>query len=140
MDNLSLMQKFADPELIKQMSITDKVFGSIIVALLGMLITFVVLCILWGLITIMTRIMYRDQKKPAEVKEKPAEPETITPIASEDTDKDDEDLIAVITAAIAASMNRPVQSIVVKNIRRTVERAPAWASVAKHEQLDSRRF
>lgn len=141
MDNLNLMQRFADPELIQQMSITDKVFGSIIVAILGMMITFAVLCILWGLIAIMTKMMYKEPKKPTEVKEKPSQPESVTPIASEDdTDKEDEALIAVISAAIAASINRPVQSIVVKNIRRTGDRAPAWASVAKHEQLDSRRF
>ncbi len=139
MDKLGIIERLADPELMKQMSTSDKLAGALIVTILGMLITFVVLLILWGLIAVMTKMMYKPvQQKPAIT---PAAP-PVTPV--EDTavsgTEEDEELIAVITAAIAASMQRPIQTIIVKNIKRSEHRMPAWANVAKHEQLDSRRF
>lgn len=140
MEKLSLMQRFADPELIQQMSGSEKVAASLIVALLGMLITFIVLCILWAIIAAMTKFLYREEKKTIVN----TAPSTTAPQVSESAasveEKEDEALIAVITAAIAASMQRPVQSIIVKNIKRTADIMPAWARVAKNEQLDSRRF
>ena len=136
MDKLTLMEKFADPELIQQMSAGNKIAAALIVALLGMLITFIVLILLWGLIGIMTKVLDRPKKQQPEAAPIVAKPDT--PIATEE--EEDDALIAVISAAIAASIQRPIQTIVVKNIKRTTDRMPAWASVAKHEQLDSRRF
>lgn len=138
MEGLSLMQRFADPELINQMGTSEKLMASLIVAILGMAITFSVLIMLWGLINIMTRIL----SKPLKAEDKTAVPQ-VEPQESQQTiaeDNEDEAVIAVITAAIAASLKKPVDTIVVRNIKRSTERMPAWASVAKHEQLDSRRF
>ena len=136
------MQKFADPELIKQMGVADKMAASLVVTMLGMGITFVVLTLLWGMIAIMTKVLTKPIKK--------AEPVVITqpsatPVAAPAKDatlveETDESLIAVITAAIAASIQRPAQTIIVKNIRRSTGGTPAWASAAKQEQLDSRRM
>ncbi len=137
MDKLTLMERFADPELMQQMDTGDKVVAALIVTLLGMIITFLVLTLLWGLIGIMTRILDRPKKE-----QQPVAP-VATPMSSIEATQDDDDddaLIAVISAAIAASIQRPIQTIVVKNIKRTTDRMPAWASVAKHEQLDSRRI
>lgn len=142
MDNLTLIQRFSDPELMQQMSTSDKIAGALVVTLLGMMITFVVLCILWGLISIMTKALYQPEKKAIAPSVQP-QPQVQVPVnEANDTvnDGEDENLIAVITAAVAASMQRPIQTIIVKNIKRTSDRTPAWANVAKHEQLDSRRF
>lgn len=133
------MQRFADPELIKQMSTADKLLGSLVTTLLGMCITFMVLILLWGIIALMTKVLYRPGKSDAaKVAPAPAaQPkggDTLTAIEEEDTS-----LIAVITAAIAASLQKSGQSIVVKNIRRVSDNMPAWARAAKQEQIDSRR-
>ena len=140
MNNLGLIERLADPELMKQMSTSDKVAGALIVTVLGMLITFIVLLILWGLIAIMTKMMYKPVTQKSAVQPAPAAAPAPaeSPAAAVDTEED-EALVAVITAAIAASMQRPIQTIIVKNIKRTENRMPAWANVAKHEQLDSRR-
>ena len=138
MNNLGLIERLADPELMKQMSTSDKVAGALIVTVLGMLITFIVLLILWGLIAIMTKMMYKPVTQKSAVQPAPAAAPAESPAAAVDTEED-EALVAVITAAIAASMQRPIQTIIVKNIKRTENRMPAWANVAKHEQLDSRR-
>lgn len=139
MDKLGIIERLADPELMKQMSTSDKVMGALVVTIMGMLITFAVLLILWGLIAIMTKILHKPvQQKPAVA---PATPQ-ITPVEDSvvSETEEDEELVAVITAAIAASLQRPIQTIIVKNIKRSEHRVPAWANVAKHEQLDSRRF
>ncbi len=139
MEKLGLMQRFADPELIQQMSTSEKLLGSLIVAILGMAITFAVLIILWGLIGVMTRMLHRPQKQSEEKIMTPqVEPQKTQQTINKDNE--DEELVAVITAAVAASLKKPVETIVVRNIKRSTERMPAWANVAKYEQLDSRRF
>ena len=138
MNDLTLMQRFADPELIKQMSTSDKMLGSLITTLLGMGITFVVLILLWGIIVLMTKILNKPGKSDAATvapapAAQPKGGDTLTAI------EEDTSLIAVITAAIAASLQKSGQSIVVKNIRRVSDNMPAWARAAKQEQIDSRR-
>ncbi|NLK71965.1 MAG: OadG family protein [Clostridiales bacterium] len=139
MNDLSLMQRFADPELITQMSTADKMLGSLITTLLGMGITFIVLALLWGIIVLMTKVLNKPGKPDAA---------TVAPTSGnqqkgEDTltaiEQEDASLIAVITAAIAASLQKSGQSIIVKNIRRVSDNMPAWARAAKQEQIDSRR-
>lgn len=51
---------------------------------------------------------------------------------------DSEELIAVITAAIAASLNRSTHSIVVQSIRRVPSVTPVWNQAGKHSQIASR--
>ncbi|NLE25189.1 MAG: OadG family protein [Clostridiaceae bacterium] len=137
---MGLMQRFADPELIRQMTMSEKLLGSLIVTILGMGITFIVLALLWGLIAIMTRALNKAEKPKAIT---PITPTAPVPAAEtqngQATEAEDASLIAVITAAIAASLQKPVQTIVVKNIRRVSDNMPAWARAAKQEQIDSRR-
>lgn len=146
MDKLSLMQQFADPELIHQLSLGEKTVGSLIVAIMGMGVTFVVLILLMYLIEAMTKIINGFQKKDAAVVKEPDEPVSGDKPAVENMDvtaeKDDydEDLVAVITAALAAGFQYSGQNFVVRKIRRVADLAPNWSKAAKNEQLDSRRF
>lgn len=52
----------------------------------------------------------------------------------------EEELVAVITAAIAASIDRPASSLVVRKIVRTGNLTSEWTKIARLEQLDSRRY
>ena len=52
---------------------------------------------------------------------------------------DDDEIIAVISAAIAASLNRSTNEVIVRSIRRVPSVAPVWNQVARQE-LTTRRL
>ena len=56
---MNLMERFADPAMIHDLSVGEKLIGSGVTTLMGMGITFVVLFFLWGCIALMARIMNR---------------------------------------------------------------------------------
>ena len=80
MDKLSLLDKFKDPEIIRSLSLGDKMVASLQVMILGMGVTFVALCILWGLIIIMTKMINGTQKEATKVVKAPLE-ESIPSVA-----------------------------------------------------------
>jgi len=137
MEKLTILEQFADPDLIGKMEMADKLKGSLMVTLLGMGITFVVLMLLWFLIAMMTKALNRPAKvvaPAAPVAASAAPAASVAPVVAHD----DTELVAVITAAIASATNVPVCSVVVQNIRRTGGKS--WSNINKQEQLDSRRF
>lgn len=69
--------------------------------------------------------------KSAAVIEKAEEP--TSKITTEQ--EDDLELIAVITASIAATLSKPMNSIVVRNIVRVPQSTPVWGSVSRQERL-----
>jgi|CZCB01.1.fsa_nt_gi Tol biopolymer transport system component len=50
-----------------------------------------------------------------------------------ETDQLNDELVAVITAAIAASLNRSIHSIVVRSIRIIADSSPVWNRAARRE-------
>lgn len=79
------------------------------VTLLGMVAIFAVLTILWGVIELLHRVLNRGGKTdtPAAPVAKPAatpKPSAPKPVAAAPAAKNDDELIAVITAAVAAAM------------------------------------
>ena len=152
---MSLMEKFADPSMMHSLSFGDKMAGAGITTLMGMGITFIVLILLWLVISILTRIVRGTQKKkeapavPAAAPEKavpaaavaqtPAEAPAAAPPAEEMVD--DAQLIAVIAAAIAAAEGSEIQSnLVVRKIRRVAGPTVAWAREGREECHESRRM
>jgi len=130
---MSLLDRFADPQLIKEMPMGDKLMASLQVTILGMLVTFVVLMLLWGLIVIMTKVL---TGKP---KVKPVVTETAAPVVQEVVEEeDDEELVAVITAAVATILNTSTHNLVVRNIVRVEDATPAWGRVGRIDQMNSR--
>jgi sodium pump decarboxylase gamma subunit len=138
MENLSLLQRFANPDLLQNMTLGEKLLASTYVAVLGMAITFIALMILWGCIIIMGNALgvRKPKKEPVKVAPEPkAQPEIKT--TAEETDSgDDEELVAVITAAIAASLNTSTHNIVVRNIVRVPDTTPAWGQAGRLEQMN----
>ncbi|HHY82066.1 MAG TPA: hypothetical protein GX505_05220 [Clostridiales bacterium] len=55
-----------------------------------------------------------------------------------DNAQDQDELIAVITAAIAASLNRSTHSVVVRSIRQVPTTSPAWNRAARFDLTASR--
>ena len=52
-------------------------------------------------------------------------------IISIDGDKNSDELIAVITAAVAASLNRSTHSLVVRSVKQIHTGSPAWNRAAR---------
>lgn len=52
--------------------------------------------------------------------------------------EDDEELIAVITAAIAASLNRSTHTVVVKSVRRTDNKGSIWNLAGRYDYISNK--
>ncbi len=135
---MSSLDQLANPELLKAMSTADKMSAGVQVTLLGMGITFVVLMSLWFAIVIMSRMINGNpvkQDKPVVVVHSAL---PVAAIAQTVSKSDDEELIAVITAAIAASLNTAMNTIIVKSIVEVPTRQSAWSRMGIIEQIQSR--
>lgn len=111
---MGLMEKFADPALIGTLSFGEKMAGSFITMLMGMGVTFVVLCLLWAFVAIMGKFIG-------------AAPSTSQPIP---INNDDEVIAAVIAAAITAYHEEGgTSNLIVKKISRTSDRSTLWTKI-----------
>lgn len=115
-----------------------------VVAVIGLTTVFVVLAILWGVLELMRVFFAKGTKKAEKPAEKAvpapaAEPMTIVapaPIApAVQAAEDEEELIAVLTAAVAASLGQPVSRFNIRNYRRTDSGTPIWNRTARRDNL-----
>lgn len=137
---MSLMEQFANPDMIENLSMADKLAGAGITTLMGMGITFVVLILLWGCIALMTKFTYRPnkgEKAPQTTANANAAPSEAQPVKAEVRD---EELAAVIAAAIVAYEGTSAGGIVVRKIRRISGETTAWADAGRADCIDSRKF
>ena len=109
------------------------------VALVGIGTVFVGLIILIALIKLMEIVMASAPGKKKAAEPAPAAP---APVAEEPVEEtDDDELIAVIAAAVAAAMEQAGEEnttgFVVRSIRR-INNAPAWNRAGREEQVYSR--
>jgi sodium pump decarboxylase gamma subunit len=140
MENMSLLEKFADPNVINTMSSSEKMVATLYTTILGMGITFAALLVIWATTAIMSKIIRYLENRNKEEIVRVVEPkkEEIVKIAENENGEDDEELIAVISAAIAASLNTSIHNIVVRNIIRVDDKTPAWGKAGTIEQMNSR--
>ncbi len=140
MNIMELINNFKDPVLIEQLTLGQKISASLFVTLLGMIITFTALIVLWGLTTMYSKMVQNAEAKKKEgavVAVKPQAPAAPAPAAVEPKE-DEEELVAVISAAIAAQMGTSMHNIVVRNIVRVADATPAWGQSGRFEQMNSR--
>lgn len=137
MENIGLLDKFANPEMIHSLTFGEKMLATFYTTVLGMLITFSALIIIWIMTVLLSKFVQSIENKGkadiVEVKETPQalkETETVA--------KDDEELVAVISAAVAASLNTSIHNIVVTNIVRVNDATPSWGIAGRTNQLNSR--
>lgn len=101
---------------------------------IGLAIVFAVLIILMIVLMLFRVIFYKDpNKQKAVVTETPA----ATPQTQAD-DMDETELIAVLTAAVAASLNTSTYNLQIKSYRRTDNRMPAWNRAGVSETINNR--
>jgi sodium pump decarboxylase gamma subunit len=134
---MEILEQFTHAESFAQMAMGDKLIATMYVIALGMAITFTALILIWGLTVLMSKIiMAIDANHKPEIKKvKPVVIEK--PIAAE-PEVDQSELIAVITAAIAASLNTSMHNIVVSNITRVSDNTPVWGQIGRSEVMASR--
>lgn len=136
---------FVNPETIEALSIGERIGTSLFVTLLGMGITFVALIAIWGMTVLMSRIIISMENKNKPVPAatvQVSKPSAAEPVAAPgpgpQAPEEDENLIAVLTAAIAASLNTSMHNIVVRNVRQLPDATPAWSRAGRSEQMSSR--
>ncbi len=86
------------------------------------------------------RLLEKQQKKELKVIQvsETKKAETKAAVSAPVTNVTDPALIAVITAAIAASLGRSTNGIVIKSLRRSRPSLPAWGTSARIEQISNR--
>ena len=122
----------------------DVIWDSIKVMVLGMGTVFIALI---GLVFLI-KALHRFTDKKAQP-ESASEPDQAFELAEgndavnnavqlQDQNEEDEELVAVITAAVAASLHRSTHDIVVRSIRRVPAITPIWNRVGRQEQIANR--
>jgi sodium pump decarboxylase gamma subunit len=145
MNEMGLMQRFADPALFETLDGGEKLIASLITTLTGMGVTFSVLVIIWVAIAIMARLLKtkapkKESAAPAPASTVKAEPNSVTTAVQQTVGASNE-LIAVIMAAIAASEGAEyVNNLVVRKINRASGSRTAWNAASTADCIDSRKF
>ena len=110
-----------------------------LVSILGLLTVFAVLAIIMFVLLIMERIFAKKPATKKEVKEtKPEVKDVQAPrkkpevVANKPAVQNDAELVAVISAAIAASMGVPARSLKIKSFKRV---GKAWNDASRQENI-----
>jgi sodium pump decarboxylase gamma subunit len=111
---------------------------ALIVTVVSMLVVFLVLILISYIIGLLKN--FAAGKKPAAVK-----PEQVSAAVIKQEEKtpntpelDEGELIAVIAAAVAASLGRDIPEIRINSIRRVPQLTTPWREMGKQEQLLSK--
>ena len=137
---MGLMDKFADPALFESLSFGEKMTGSFITMLMGLGVTFLILCLLWAFVAIMGKVMGIASKgDKASAKTEAAAAPSVPQVAP--TNNDDEVIAAVIAAAIAAYQGSGgTGNLVVRKISRISGETTLWTNAAREDCIASRKF
>ena len=139
--DLSLMEKFANPEYFDSLTLSEKMAGAGVTTLLGLGTTFMILCLIWLILSIMGKIMTATGKKSAPAAAAaPAMPAAAAPAPAKGENlASDAELVAVITAAIAAyEGSGAANNLVVRSIQRVSGASTAWSRAGSADCLESR--
>lgn len=121
------------------MSLTEALGEGLMVTVVGLIIVFAVLIILMLVMMAMKKVFYKEP----QANNKKTEPQTADTHSGETADaeiltKEDSNLIAVLAAAVAASLNTSVCNLKIKSYKRIGNNAPAWNKAGLRETIDSR--
>lgn len=141
---MSALENFKHAETFANMPLGEKLEATGYVILLGMGITFVALITIWVITTLMSKVIQKIEKKPeiskVSINKGRANTAEITntDVAAQVDKTDNLELVAVITAAVAAAMNTSVAHIHVSSIKRNSESTPTWGIAGRSELMNSR--
>ena len=102
--------------------------------IIGLTIVFAVLIILMIVLMLFKVIFYREPKTQNEAPKQEVKASEAAPAK----DVDESELIAVLTAAVAASLNTSTYNLRIKSYRRTDNKKPAWNKAGVTETINNR--
>ena len=109
------------------------------VTALGLTIVFSVLVILMIILFLFKVIFYKDPSKKKAPKAEETAVESVKAMPGEEAKAvDEEELIAVLTAAVAASLNTSTYNLKIKSYRRIDNKKPAWNMAGIRETIGNR--
>lgn len=118
-----------------KMTLVEALGTGLQTTVIGLSIVFSVLIILMLVLITMKYIFASKTKK--ETKNETVN--TIIPReGKEEKTEDEEELIAILTAAVAASLNTSTYNLKIKSYRRIGNNAPSWNRAGLNDILDSR--
>lgn len=121
------------------MSLNEAITEGLMVTAVGLTIVFSVLAILMVALMIMKAVFYKPEKPTEPVKKEIKSVEPVAPQTSVVVNKQDDcELIAVLTAAIAASLNTSTYNLKLKSYKRVGAASPAWNRVGVSEMINTR--
>lgn len=107
---------------------------------LGLLIVFAVLILLMLVLCLFKVVFYKKTSKDTKPEVKPVEKEKPVAVSIQTNETDDEELIAVLTAAVAASLNTSTYNLRIKSYRRVNNNVPAWNKAGVNETISNKIF
>ena len=133
MEIIDLLAAFAEPETIHTLSVSQKLYASLITTILGMGITFVSLIVLQIITTLFDKIA------PTKKADTPQTPAVVAAegASQKNTEQEQEEVVAAITTSLAVMLETSTTNIVVKNIRRIEDTSPTWSRAGINEQVQN---
>lgn len=128
---------------INSMTMSEKLIGGGIVTLLSMAVVFIILFLLQISIQVMARGLNPSNKENEGLQKSEIKPNVTSEIKIEKAENQeleansDEEICAVIAAAVASSMGVSQSDIRIKNIKRVGDQSPAWAKAGRIDQMTS---
>lgn len=128
---------------INSMTMSEKLIGGGIVTLLSMAVVFIILFLLQISIQVMARGLNPSNKENEGLQKPEIKPNVTSEIKIEKPQNQeleansDEEICAVIAAAVASSMGVSQSDIRIKNIKRVGDQSPAWAKAGRIDQMTS---
>lgn len=136
---MHVLEAFKHEETFNQMIMSDKLLATGYVIILGMGITFIALILIWWITVLMSKTIQKIEARNAIVEVKPQMTQPLTSSAQNVMQvEDEEELIAVISAAIAASLNTTMDNFRVTNIRRISDSTPIWGKMGRSDVMNAR--
>lgn len=126
------MKEFAALQDMSQMPVMERLINGLIVTVLGMGITFIVLIALLFAIKLMSHLL-NPKTSPAElVVDKKPEAVQVEKASSQD----EEELVAVLIAAVAAASGQSYEQIKLRGFRELGVNIPLWSQAGVLETMN----
>lgn len=127
------------------MSLIDKLGQGVPIAIIGFVMIFVVLGILWAVIEIMHHALSPKKAKKDEKAELTqtslADKQSVSEVVEEEQivveeQVDEGELIAVLTAAVAASLNTSTYNLKIKSFKHIDTKNNVWSSASRNDAIN----
>ncbi len=107
-----------------------------VIAVIGLSTVFVVLALLWSVLELM-RVFFTPKAKKADAPKQQVTkaPAPAAPAPAPAATEDDGELIAVLSAAVAACLDKPASALRIAAYRRVDANAPIWNRTARRDNI-----